>query len=167
MATTRAKKVRRVSEPQVPTTAPPAARLTDAEILAQLDEARARGLEAQAVEPHAASARYDAGRRRLEVDLTNGVSFAAPVALLPGLEAAPDHVLAGVRVGPVGVALRWPAWDVDLNVAGLARLLFGHRAGASAAAAQLGAARSEAKAAAARANGAKGGRPRKVRGAPR
>jgi DNA invertase Pin-like site-specific DNA recombinase len=54
--------------------------------------------------------------------------------------------------------LHWEELDTDLSVAGLLAGLFGTRAHL---ARQAGSATSPAKAAAARANGAKGGRPRR------
>ena len=57
-----------------------------------------------------------------------------------------------------GTGLHWEALDADLSVPGLLAGLFGTRAFM---ARQAGRATSPAKAAAARANGARGGRPRK------
>ncbi|MDF1502300.1 DUF2442 domain-containing protein [Roseisolibacter sp. H3M3-2] len=135
--------------------------LTDEEIVAQIAEARGRAQHAQATEPHAATAHFDPATRLLVVGLTNGAGFVVPIAHLPELADATDAQIAAVEVGPAGVGLSWDDLDVDLTVAGLARLVFGDRALAQAAAAQAGSVRSAAKAEAARANGAKGGRPRK------
>jgi hypothetical protein len=64
-----------------------------------------------------------------------------------------------VEVGPAGVGLPWDALDVDLSVVGLARLVLGSSALMRAAGSAGGSARSPAKAAAARKNGLRGGRP--------
>lgn len=136
--------------------------LTDAEILAQVPAARARAERARWEEPHAAAARYDAATRRLVVSLTNGADFTVPVAHVAELAGAPEMDVAAVEVGPAGLALHWPALDADLSVAGLARVVFGLHV-ARAAGALGGGVRSEAKAAAARENGRRGGRPAAAR----
>jgi hypothetical protein len=133
------------------------AELTDAEIAA----ARARGRAAAAQEPRAARARYDAGSDRVVVDLSNGCTFAFPARLAQGLESATADALAAVEVLPGGYGLHWEALDVDLSLPGLMTGLFGTRAHMARLA---GRATSPAKAAAARANGAKGGRPKAARG---
>lgn len=128
--------------------------LSDAEI----DAALRRGALAQSTEPRAASARYDRHIGRVIVDLTNGCTFAFPPRLAQGLESATDEELATVEVLGSGYGLRWDAQDVDLSLPGLLAGLFGTRAHMARHAGQV---TSAAKAAAARENGAKGGRPRK------
>jgi hypothetical protein len=129
--------------------------LTAAEIAA----ARERGRLYRATQPHAVSARYDAKSDRIIVDLTSGATFAFPPRLAQGLaDAAPAH-LAEVELLGDGEALHWETLDVDYSVAGLVNGIFGT---AKWMAARAGRATSPAKAAAARANGAKGGRPRKA-----
>lgn len=130
------------------------AELTDAEI----DAALARGAAARLSEPRAAAARYDSGPGRVVVELANGCTFAFPPRLAQGLEDATEDQLAGVEVLGAGSGLRWEALDVDLSVPALLAGLFGTRAHMARLAGQ---ATSPAKAAAARANGAKGGRPRR------
>ncbi len=131
--------------------------LTDA----QLAEAEKRGREAASTEPRASSARYDAKSRRIVVELTNGATFAFPPHLAQGLADASDAELTRVEILGHGYGLHWEALDVDFSVPGLLAGVFGTR---SWMARHAGRARSEAKAAAARANGAKGGRPRKAAG---
>ena len=131
--------------------------LTDA----QLAEAERRGRLENTSEPRAISARYDARARRIVVDLTSGATFAFPPHLAQGLADATDSELAAVEILGSGYGLHWEALDVDFTVPGVLAGVFGTR---SWMARQAGQARSEAKAAAARANGAKGGRPRKVAG---
>jgi hypothetical protein len=124
---------------------------------AQIDAAIARGKVALATEPRAASARYDRKLGRIVVELTNGCTFAFPPRLAQGLEAATDAQLGVVEVMGVGLGLHWEALDVDLSIPGLLAGLFGTQAYM---ARRAGQATSPAKAAASRANGAKGGRPR-------
>ena len=128
--------------------------LTDMEI----DAAMERGRIAREIEPRAASARYDRQSGRVIVDLTNGCTFAFPPRLAQGLEDATDDQLAALEVLGLGYGLHWEALDVDLSIPGLLAGIFGTKAFMARRAGQT---RSPAKAAAARANGAKGGRPRK------
>lgn len=129
--------------------------LTDAELAAAAE----RGRKARETEPRAASARYDRRRRRVVVELTNGASFMFPVTAAQFLADASDDDLAEVEIVANGFGLHWETLDVDYTVPGLLAGIFGT---AKFMARQAGRGRSEAKAAAARANGAKGGRPRKT-----
>lgn len=131
------------------------AELTDA----QIDAALARGKTARSSEPRAAAARYDREVGRVIVDLSNGCTFAFPPRLAQGLEDATDDQLAEVEILGAGYGLHWAALDADLSIPSLLAGIFGTRAYM---ARRAGQARSEAKAAAARANGIKGGRPRKT-----
>lgn len=128
--------------------------LTDAEIDAALE----RGHIAQQTEPRATAARYDRKNSRIIVDLTNGCTFAFPPRMAQGLETATDEELASVEILGAGYGLHWETLDADLSVPGLLAGLFGTRAYMARCA---GRATSPLKAAAARANGAKGGRPKK------
>jgi hypothetical protein len=126
---------------------------------AQIDAARARGQQALETEPRALTARYDGKLDRVIVELTNGCAFAFPPRLAQGLEQASPDLLASVEILGAGYGLHWEALDVDLSVPGLMAGIFGTKAHM---ARRAGQATSVAKAAASRANGAKGGRPRKV-----
>ena len=76
---------------------------------------------------------------------------------------ASDAALADVAILGRGYALHWPRLDADFTVPGLLMGVFGTRAWmASELARRAGQSRSPAKAAAARANGRKGGRPRRT-----
>jgi hypothetical protein len=131
--------------------------LTDEEINAALT----RGRLARAHEPRAAAARFDGAAGLIVLELTNGCVFAFPPGSAQGLETASESALAAVEILGAGSGLHWDALDVDLSVPGLLAGIFGTTAYI---ARQAGRARSPAKAAAARANGAKGGRPRRVVG---
>jgi len=122
------------------------------------DAALQRGKVARAQDPRAAAARYVSRSGRVIVELTNGCTFAFPSKLAQGLEAATDEKLAQVEILGAGTGLHWEAIDADLSVPGLLAGLFGTRAYL---ARQAGRATFPAKAAAARDNGAKGGRPRR------
>jgi Protein of unknown function (DUF2442) len=111
---------------------------------------------------HAVSAKYDARKKLIHVALQNGASFSFPPHLAQGLQNASSAQLAKVEVSPMGTGLSWPLLDADLTVDGLLNGVFGSRAWMRAHAAKAGSVRSDAKATAARANGARGGRPRKA-----
>ena len=124
-----------------------------------IDDALARGRNTRASEPRALSARFDARNGRMIVELTNGCTFAFPPRLVQGLEDAGDSDLSAVEILGAGYGLHWEPLDVDISVPGLLAGIFGTK---SHMARQAGKATSAAKAEAARANGAKGGRPRKL-----
>ena len=125
----------------------------------QIDAALERGRTARLAEPRAQACRYDRASGRIVVELTNGCIFAFPAHLGEGLEDASDEQLAQVEIQGSGYGLHWEALDADLSVPGVLAGLFGTRAHM---ARQAGRATSSAKAAAARSNGLKGGRPRKT-----
>jgi uncharacterized protein DUF2442 len=126
---------------------------------AQIDAGNAHGREIVATLPHAATARYDRRSRRIIVELTNGSLFAFPAELAQGLAGASADQLSEIELSGAGYGLHWPQLDADLTVPGLLAGVFGT---ARWMAAQAGRASSPAKAAAARRNGIKGGRPRKA-----
>lgn len=108
-------------------------------------------------------ARYDRRSARIVVELSSGVQFAFPTRLAEGLAGASAASLAEIEITPSGLGLHWPKLDADLYLPALLQGVFGSRQWM---AAQLGSAggkaRSPAKANAARENGRKGGRPRKL-----
>ena len=134
--------------------------LSDRQVLAQVPAARRRATRARLSTPHADQVRYDQSNRRLHIRLTNGAALAIPIALVPSLRAASDRDLRDLTVGPEGVGLRWERLDADLTVASLVRLVLGTQVLLRVAGSVGGAARTTAKARAARLNGLKGGRPR-------
>lgn len=127
----------------------------------EIDAAEQRGREYMASVPLAASARYDVATRRIIIELTNGSTFIFPADLAQGLADATDDERAEIEVWGDGYALRWERLDLDFTVPGLVSGIFGTRKYMASVA---GRATSPAKAAAARTNGAKGGRPRKAAG---
>lgn len=127
---------------------------------ADIDAAMTAGQRAKREELRAIGARYDRKTQRVVVDLSNGCTFAFPPRLAPELAKASEDQLAEVEVLGSGYGLHWESLDTDLSVPGLMSGLFGAR---SYLAKLAGSSTSAAKAAAARANGAKGGRPRNAR----
>ena len=107
------------------------------------------------------SARYDSRKKLIVIDLVNGSSFSFPPHLAQGLTNASPAELADIEITPQGIGLHWSQLDADLTVEGLLAGLFGSRSWMRQHAAKAGSVKSTAKAQASKANGAKGGRPRK------
>jgi hypothetical protein len=127
--------------------------------LGMTEVARARGTLSHEPGLKATGARYDPRKKLIVVELANGTSFAFPPSLAQGLADARAADLAKIELTPLGAGLHWPRLDADLTVEGLLAGMFGGRAWMRAHAARAGSTKSPATAAAARANGAKGGRP--------
>ena len=134
--------------------------------MAKSDEftrATRRAAQRRAAGPVAVAARYDRRRDRIIVERNTGIELAFPPRIAQGLERAEPADLAAVEVSPSGMGVHFPKLDAHLYVPALLQGVFGSKAWM---AAQLGAAggraRTAAKAAAARQNGRRGGRPPKV-----
>jgi hypothetical protein len=125
----------------------------------QIAAANERGRIIREAQPHAKSARYDCKADRVVVELLNGASFAFPPRLVEDLHRAGPEEIAEVELIAEGYGLHWESLDLDYSVPGLINGVFGT---AKWMAGRAGRATSPSKAAAARANGAKGGRPRKA-----
>lgn len=111
------------------------------------------------------SARHDRTSGRLILDLENGISLMIPTRLLQGLEHATPEQIESFRVMPGGLAINWDDLDTGFEVEGLLNGIFGNRNWMERLrenARKAGQTKSTAKAAAARENGKKGGRPKKA-----
>jgi hypothetical protein len=112
---------------------------------------------------YAVSAHYDRHASRVVVKLNTGIQLAFPTKLAEGLAGASPESLAEIEISPAGLGLHWPKLDADVYVPALLQGVLGSK---NWMARQLGAnggrSRTEAKVAAARANGRKGGRPKKT-----
>lgn len=133
----------------------------ESELERQHERAVRRGKERIATEPQASAVVYDRKSNRLIIDLKNGTTFIVPCDLIQGLRGAAPDKIAEVELLPRGAALHWEKLDVDISLAGLMFGLFGTKAWMAEIGRKGGSATSEAKAAAVRVNGRKGGRPRK------
>jgi Protein of unknown function (DUF2442) len=113
--------------------------------------------------PTVTAARYDRRTGRLVIDLSSGLSIAFRPQDAQGFEGAKPQQLAKIEISPSGLGLHFPAIDADIYLPGLLEGFLGSRRWM---AAQLGKAggsvTSRTKAAAVRANGRLGGRPKKA-----
>lgn len=106
----------------------------------------------QVKRPRAVSARFDKRTRRISVRLDTGIEFLFDPKAAYGLQDAGDDDLTGVVVEGLGSTLHFPRLDADFSVAGLLEGFLG----------PLDWTRREARAAASRENGKRGGRPKKA-----
>jgi hypothetical protein len=130
------------------------------ELRANFAKASRAGRLAAKTEPRAASAAYGGRDRALHVELTNGAKFIIPVKLIPELQKAPVRDIRKVEVLGRGGGLHWEALDIDISVPGLVASVFEGPTWLAELGRVGGQRSSAAKAAAARKNGRKGGRPR-------
>ena len=130
------------------------------ELRANFAKASRAGRQAAKTEPRAASATYRAKDEALHVALTNGAKFIIPVKLIPELQKAPVRDIRKVEVLGRGGGLHWETLDVDISVPGLLASVFEGPTWLAELGRVGGQRSSAAKAAAARKNGRKGGRPR-------
>ncbi|MBV8579471.1 MAG: DUF2442 domain-containing protein [Candidatus Eremiobacteraeota bacterium] len=131
--------------------------VTDAEIAA----ARRRGEEADRLEPRADRIEYDRRNKRLVIHLRRGAVVALPIALLTALHDATPQQLAEVQASERGDAIINDELDVQISLNGILTKLVGLTGAAVHLGMEGGKKKSPAKTAAARANGKRGGRPRK------
>lgn len=113
--------------------------------------------------PRISEARCEGGVLRLTLggEALEGATLAIPARHLAPLAQLSDEQLAQVQVVSNGSALAWREANVDFSASGLIERIVGVRS-QRAHLESIASATGGAKAAAARANGAKGGRPRKA-----
>ena len=118
------------------------------------------GRQAAKTQPRAARATYRARDAALRIELTNGAVITLPVKLVPDLKRATPRDVRSVEVLGRGGGLHWESLDLDLSVPALVSSVFGGPEWMAELGRVGGRRSSAAKAAAARRNGRKGGRPR-------
>jgi len=128
----------------------------------EFERARMRGEKRRSDEPFAVSARYDTRQRRVVVELNTGLLVVFAAEMVEGLQDARPRDLQDIEISPSGFGLHFPRVDADIYLPGLLSGQSGSRRWMAAGLGERGGSvRSAAKAAAARANGKLGGRPRK------
>lgn len=133
-------------------------RLTEAEVDRQYEAARHVDAEYRKAGLYANAVHFDVTTRRFILELTNGYSLGVPVATLPEVANETDAVLGTVAL-PTDDCMEIESLDVQYSVPGLVMAMSARVIGR-----RGGSATSARKAKASRANGKKGGRPRKPRG---
>ena len=128
----------------------------------EFERARIRGERRRTSEPYALNARYDRRQQCIVVELNSGLQVVFGPQMIEDLQDARPRDLQEIEITPSGFGLRFPRIDADVYLPGLLAGQFGSRRWMAAQLGQRGGSvRSTAKAAAARANGKLGGRPRK------
>jgi hypothetical protein len=123
---------------------------------AGITEARRRGQRESATD--ATRVAYLPESDAVSIVLRNGTVVSVPRTSIVGLKGIPKGRLATLRLSPLGDAIDLPVDDVHISVKGVVRkAVLGEDLYSKA-----GRTKSSAKAAAARRNGTKGGRPRRV-----
>ena len=118
-----------------------------------------RGEERRKTDPFATSVNYNSERAEYFIRLVSGESFGIPVTKIPELDGATPEQLMEADLFAQGEGVRWESRNLDLSTLTLLTRAFGdiiRRAIGK----KAGSVSTDRKAAAAQANGAKGGRPR-------
>ena len=125
--------------------------------------ANRRGENVKAAFPAAVSVRYDRRIARLVIALSSGMDISFSPKQAQGLETAKPADLTGAQISPSGLGVHFPKLDADLYIPALLEGFLGSRRWMAAQNGRAGGkASSEAKSVAARANGLRGGRPKKA-----
>jgi hypothetical protein len=130
------------------------------ELRANFARASRAGRRAAKTEPRADSVVYRPKEHALQIALTNGAGITLPVKLIPDLRQATPQDIRAVEILGRGVGLHWESLNLDLSVPGLLSSVFPGPEWLAELGRVGGKKSSPAKAAAARRNGRKGGRPR-------
>ncbi len=124
-----------------------------------------RGRSRQQAFPRAVSARYERSSGRVSVTLQSGLELSFCARDIEELHRSNPKQLRNIEITPSGLGVHFPDADADIYLPALLEGILGSRRWMAAHLGRSGGkARSEAKAAAARANGKLGGRPRKLAG---
>ncbi|HXR39936.1 MAG TPA: DUF2442 domain-containing protein [Terracidiphilus sp.] len=130
---------------------------TDAEIEAALERAKLHGND-----PCAQTVEHIPRLNLLIVGLSNGRRLVLPIEDLQGLGRATHKQIQNYELLGHGTGISFPEIDVDLYVPALIEGVYGNRRWMAELGKKGGRAKTEAKRLAAKANGAKGGRPKRT-----
>ena len=130
---------------------------TDRQVNAALAQAR----RFAASDRRVLRAEYERKADLISLHLDDGIRVSIPRTKLQGLEKAEAGRVAKIEILGRGTGLHWPLLDADHYVPGLLNRVFGTSRWMADLGRRGGSATTKAKAAAARANGKKGGRPKR------
>jgi hypothetical protein len=137
-----------------------------ARIPSTTDEELQRAIEAELERPmtqrRAISVHYDQARVAIGIELTDGAAVRLPRLMIAEFRDVSPADMVGLRVSPVGYGIRLDAHDITISVHGLVAALATPGDMAASLGRLGGSAKTDKKRDSARANGAKGGRPRKI-----
>lgn len=139
-------------------------RLSEKAIKEQIEKAKERTRLADAEEPRAVSVYFDESADRVTVELSNGTDFRFSPSAIEELAGASSQEISQVEISPSGRTLRWKNLDADLSLPSMMVGIFGTKLWMAQLGRAGGQSTSAAKAAAARLNGMRGGRPALVPG---
>lgn len=128
-----------------------------------VEEANARADQRRIAYPRALNAQYDRQSDQLVIGLSSGFELRVSPRQVEGLEHGSPETLQEIVITPSGYGLHVPALDADVYVPGLLDGLMGSKSWMARTLGRRGGAiTSDAKRRASRANGTRGGRPRKT-----
>ena len=129
------------------------------------EPANRRGAAKKATFPAAVAVRYDRRISRIVISLASGLQIAFAPRDAQGLENAHPVDLTDAEISPSGLGVHFPKLDVDIYIPALVEGFLGSKRWMAAQIGKVGGQTStEAKSAAARENGKRGGRPKKSGG---
>lgn len=126
----------------------------------QIDSTLAQARKFAASDRRVVRVEYERKPDLVTLHLDDGVRVSIPRMSLQGLQDAKPTQVSKVEILGRGTGLHWPLLDVDHYVPGLLNHIFGNSRWMAELGHRGGSITTTAKAAAARANGRKGGRPR-------
>ncbi|MBV9868098.1 MAG: DUF2442 domain-containing protein [Abitibacteriaceae bacterium] len=129
---------------------------------AEVEQVKLSSAQRDKSEPRLDTAHYEASTGQLILTMRSGVSVSVLARQLKSLEQATDEQLADMRVASRGAALFWDSLDVQMTTIALLQLILKLET-ITGKARRDGRVKSAAKTAAARSNGAKGGRPSRLK----
>ena len=135
----------------------------DAALDEEIAQAEAKATDLVEAGPCAEAVQYNSERKLIEIQLKNGAIFAFPPHLVQGLGDASPSELEDVWLGADGLSIHWESLDADFSIPGLIQGIFGTKSWMTELGRKGGQKSSVAKQQAARANGKKGGRPKKAK----
>ncbi len=127
------------------------------------EAAKRRAKDLRSSVPRTLAAHYDRTSGRVVIRLSSGLDVSFSFRDAQGLEHAQPSQLEPIEISPSGFGIHFPKLDADIYLPGLLEGFLGSKRWMASRLGQIGGkSRSSAKRAAAKVNGRRGGRPKKV-----